>query len=249
MGHLLEHADPVHKITIIPRGQALGYTMSRPEEDHFLTTKNEMLDDLAVFLGGRVAEELMCDDITSGASNDLERATKMARQMVTRLGMSEELGTQVFGEADHQVFLGRDYADHQDYSEETARRIDVEVQRIMRQAHERAEKILTDHRDQLELMARVLLERETVEGAAVEALLEGRWDEFVASEEAEGEAPSSPAPSKKSRQSDEEIAAAAAAFAEAAVAAERSASDASVDAPRPTRRGNDVSRTKRRCGA
>ena len=231
VGHLLEHADPVHKITIIPRGQALGYTMSRPEEDHFLTTRNEMLDDLAVFLGGRVAEELMCDDITSGASNDLERATKMARQMVTRLGMSEELGTQVFGEADHQVFLGRDYADHQDYSEETARRIDVEVQRIMRQAHERAEKILTDHRDQLELMARVLLERETVEGAAVEALLEGRWDEFVASEEAEGDAPSSPAPSKKSRQSDEEIAAAAAAFAEAAVAAERSASDASVDAP------------------
>ncbi len=101
----------------------------------------------------------------------------------------------------------------------------------MLQAHERAEKILTDHRDQLELMARVLLERETVEGAAVEALLEGHWDEFVASEEAEGEAPSSPAPSKKSRQSDEEIAAAAAAFAEAAVAAERSASDASVDAP------------------
>lgn len=231
VGHLLEHADPVHKITIIPRGQALGYTMSRPEEDHFLTTKNEMLDDLAVFLGGRVAEELMCDDITSGASNDLERATKMARQMVTRLGMSEELGTQVFGEADHQVFLGRDYADHQDYSEETARRIDVEVQRIMRQAHERAEKILTDHREQLELMAQVLLERETVEGKAVEALLGGRWDEFVASEGVEGEAPSSSASSRKPKQSDEEIAAAAAAFAEAAVAAERSASDASVDAP------------------
>lgn len=231
VGHVLESSDPVHKISIISRGQALGYTMQLPAEDHFLKSRREMLDDLAVFLGGRVAEELMCDDITSGASNDLERATKMARQMVTRLGMSEELGTQVFGEADHQVFLGRDYADHQDYSEETARRIDVEVQRIMRQAHERAEKILTDHRDQLELMARVLLERETVEGAAVEALLEGRWDEFVASEEAEGEAPSSPAPSKKSRQSDEEIAAAATAFAEAAVAAERSASDASVDAP------------------
>lgn len=166
----------------------------------------------------------MCDDITSGASNDLERATKMARQMVTRLGMSEELGTQVFGEADHQVFLGRDYADHQDYSEETARRIDVEVQRIMRQAHERAEKILTDHRDQLELMARVLLERETVEGAAVEALLDGRWEEFVASEETDGGAAAQPAPAAKPRQSDEEIAAAAAAFAEAAVAAEEKAS-------------------------
>ena len=128
-------------------------------------------------------------------------------------------------------FLGRDYADHQDYSEETARRIDVEVQRIMRQAHERAEKILTDHREQLELMAQVLLERETVEGKAVEALLGGRWDEFVASEGVEGEAPSSSASSRKPKQSDEEIAAAAAAFAEAAVAAERSASDASVDAP------------------
>ena len=112
VGHILEHSDPVHKISIIARGQALGYTMQLPTEDHFLKTKNEMLDELAVFLGGRVAEELMCDDITSGASNDLERATKMAREMVTRLGMSKELGTQVFGEAQHQVFLGRDYADH-----------------------------------------------------------------------------------------------------------------------------------------
>ena len=112
VGHILEHSDPVHKISIVSRGQALGYTLQLPQEDHFLKTKNEMLDELAVFLGGRVAEELMCDDITSGASNDLERATKMAREMVTRLGMSEELGTQVFGEAQHQVFLGRDYADH-----------------------------------------------------------------------------------------------------------------------------------------
>ena len=106
VGHILEHSDPVHKISIVSRGQALGYTLQLPQEDHFLKTKNEMLDELAVFLGGRVAEELMCDDITSGASNDLERATKMAREMVTRLGMSEELGTQVFGEAQHQVFLG-----------------------------------------------------------------------------------------------------------------------------------------------
>ena len=127
VGHVLDNSDPVHKISIISRGQALGYTMQLPAEDHFLKSRREMLDELAVFLGGRVAEELMCDDITSGASNDLERATKMAREMVTRLGMSEELGTQVFGEAQHQVFLGRDYADHQDYSEETARRIDVEA--------------------------------------------------------------------------------------------------------------------------
>ena len=101
VGHVLENSDPVHKISIISRGQALGYTMQLPAEDHFLKSRREMLDDLAVFLGGRVAEELMCDDITSGASNDLERATKMAREMVTRLGMSDELGTQVFGEAQH----------------------------------------------------------------------------------------------------------------------------------------------------
>ena len=179
VGHILDNADPVHKISIISRGQALGYTMQLPAEDHFLKTRGEMLDELAVFLGGRTAEELMCDDVTSGASNDLERATKMAREMVTRLGMSEELGTQVFGEAQHQVFLGRDYADHQDYSEETARRIDSEVQRIMREAHERARAILDARRDQLDLMAKVLLERETVEGEAVVALLDNEWDSYL----------------------------------------------------------------------
>ena len=220
VGHVLEHSDPVHKITIIPRGQALGYTMQLPTEDHFLKTKNEMLDELAVFLGGRVAEELMCDDITSGASNDLERATKMAREMVTRLGMSEALGTQVFGEAQHQVFLGRDYADHQDYSEETARRIDTEVQRIMREAHERAEKILRDRSDQLKLMANVLLERETVEGDAVEALLDNTWDEFLAKEQAGGKDGSKPGDRRKPRMSDEELAEDAARFAAEAVAAD-----------------------------
>ncbi len=226
VGHVLEHSDPVHKITIIPRGQALGYTMQLPTEDHFLKTKNEMLDELAVFLGGRVAEELMCDDITSGASNDLERATKMAREMVTRMGMSDELGAQVFGEANHQVFLGRDYADHQDYSEETARRIDAEVQRIMREAHERAEKILRERADQLRLMAKVLLERETVEGEAVEALLNNTWDEYLEKEAAQGasSANAGGAARRRSRQSDEELAADAARFAEEAMAAERAGS-------------------------
>ena len=237
VGHILENANPVHKISIISRGQALGYTMQLPAEDHFLKTRGEMLDELAVFLGGRVAEELMCQDITSGASNDLERATKMAREMVTRLGMSDELGTQVFGEAQHQVFLGRDYADHQDYSEETARRIDAEVQRIMREAHARAEEILDARCDQLDLMARVLLERETVEGEAVDALLDNEWDAYLeregdiaaAKEERNAAAASGADPSvveaerarrAKPRQSDEEIAAEAAAFAEAAVAGE-----------------------------
>lgn len=237
VGHVLDNADPVHKISIISRGQALGYTMQLPAEDHFLKTRREMLDELAVFLGGRVAEELMCTDITSGASNDLERATKLAREMVTRLGMSEELGTQVFGEAQHQVFLGRDYADHQDYSEETARRIDTEVQRIMREAHERAVEILSARRDQLDLMAKVLLERETVEGEAVDALLNNEWDAYLeregdiaAAKEARNEAAANGADPAvveaerarraKPRQSDEEIAAEAAAFAQAAVADE-----------------------------
>ena len=179
----------------------------------------------------------MCTDITSGASNDLERATKLAREMVTRLGMSEELGTQVFGEAQHQVFLGRDYADHQDYSEETARRIDTEVQRIMREAHERAAEILSARRDQLDLMAKVLLERETVEGEAVDALLNNEWDAYLeregdiaAAKEARNEAAANGADPAvveaerarraRPRQSDEEIAAEAAAFAQAAVADE-----------------------------
>ena len=179
VGHILEHSDPVHKISIVSRGRALGYTLQLPQEDHFLKTKNEMLDESPCSWAVALAEELMCDDITSGASNDLERATKMAREMVTRLGMSEELGTQVFGEAQHQVFLGRDYADHRDYSEETARRIDIEVQRIMREAHRRAVEILMPVAISLDLMAKVLLERETVEGDAVNALLDNEWDAYL----------------------------------------------------------------------
>ena len=179
VGHVLENSDPVHKISIISRGQALGYTLQLPEEDHFLSTRNGMLDQIAVLLAGRTAEELFCDDITTGASNDLERATKMARQMVTRLGMSDALGAQVFGEAQHQVFLGRDYADHQDYSAETAKRIDDEVERTMREAHVRARRVLEEYRDRMVTMATVLLSHETVEGDAVNALLDGTWDEYL----------------------------------------------------------------------
>lgn len=180
VGHILENSDPVHKISIISRGQALGYTLQLPEEDHFLQTRDGMLDQIAVLLGGRTAEELFCDDITTGASNDLERATKLAREMVTRYGMSETLGVQVFGEAQHQVFLGRDYADHQDYSAETAKRIDDEVERIMREAHKRARAILNEHADRMNTMAEVLLDRETVEGDLARALLDGTWESYVA---------------------------------------------------------------------
>ena len=229
VGHVLDNADPVHKISIIARGQALGYTLSLPAEDRFLKTKNEMLDELAVLLGGRVAEELMCEDITSGASNDLERATQVAREMVTRYGMSDELGTQVFGEAQHQVFLGRDYANHQDYSELTAQRIDSEVQRIMKEAHDRAAAILDARREQLDLMCDVLLDRETVEGEAVEALLNNEWESYLereggilAQKEARNEAAGLGRSPRRKRQlkSDEELAAEAEAFAQAAMAAE-----------------------------
>ena len=187
VGHVLENSDPIHKISIVSRGQALGYTMQVPEEDHFLETRDGMLDQIAVLLAGRTAEELFCDDITTGASNDLERATKLARTMVTRYGMSDELGAQVFGEAQHEVFLGRDYANHQDYSAETAKRIDDEVERIMREGHGRARAVLDERRGQMDTMARVLLERETVEGEAVDALLEDRWGEYVTDEKGEAE--------------------------------------------------------------
>ena len=183
VGHTLPHADPVHKISIIARGRALGYTLSIPDEDKFLNSRNEIRDELAVLMGGRVAEEIFCDDITTGASNDLERATKMARAAVTQYAMSPNLGPQVFGEPNHEVFLGRDYGNSKDYSEETARRIDEEVARIMTEAHDRAYQVLTENMDQMHLMASVLLERETVDGEACQALLDNKWDEYLAHED------------------------------------------------------------------
>ena len=183
VGHTLPLADPVHKITIVPRGMALGYTMSIPDEDKFLVSRQEMLDDLAVFMGGRVAEEIFCGDITSGASNDLERATKIARNMVTQYGMSDELGQQTFGQPNHEVFLGRDYGNTQDYSPETAQRIDEEVARIMREAHDRAYDILSSRKEQMHTMARVLLERETVDGEACQALLDNTWEDYLSRED------------------------------------------------------------------
>ncbi len=184
VGHHMPKSDPVHKISIVSRGQALGYTLSLPTEDRFLTSRQEMLDDLAMFLGGRVAEEVSVGDVTTGASNDLERATKLARQMVTRFGMTEALGSQVYGEANHEVFLGRDYSANPDYSPETASRIDAEVSRIMKEAHDRAFRILSENKAQLDLMAEVLIDRETVDVEAVNALLDNKWDEFLEKEAA-----------------------------------------------------------------
>ena len=224
VGHVLDNSDPVHKISLVSRGRALGYTMQLPEEDRFLKTREEMLDEIAVLLGGRTAEELFCDDITPGASNDLERATKMAREMVTRYGMTEALGAQIFGEAQHEVFLGRDYANRQDYSAETAKRIDDEVERIMREAHERARSILEARREQMATMAEVLLERETVEGELAQALLDDRWAEYLAEHPEEAgktaEAPLPATPAEPEVPSEEELLAEARAAAEARMAAE-----------------------------
>ncbi len=182
VGHTLDHADPVHKISIVSRGRALGYTLSIPGEDKVLNTLSEMKDQMAVLMGGRVAEEIFRDDITTGASNDLERATKIARSIVTQYGMSP-LGTQVFGQPNHEVFLGRDYGNTQDYSDVTAKSIDEEVARILKEAHDRARQILVANVDQMNLMAGVLLERETVEGEACQALLDNKWDEYLEHED------------------------------------------------------------------
>ncbi len=183
VGHTLPKADPVHKISIISRGRALGYTLSVPDDDKVLNSVGEMQAELAVFMGGRVAEEIFCGDVTTGASNDLERATKMARSMVMQYGMSSDLGQQVFGEANHEVFLGRDYGTSQNYSDETAKRIDDEIARIMKEAHDTAYEILSSRKDQMDLMARVLMERETVDGEECTALLDNKWDEYLERED------------------------------------------------------------------
>jgi cell division protease FtsH len=190
VGHVLPHTDPIHKISIIARGQALGYTLALPTEDKFLQSRQQMLDTISMMLGGRVAEETAIGDITTGASNDIERATKIAKQMVMRYGMSEKLGPQTFGDAAHEVFLGRDFSANADYSPEVAYEIDKEVRRLIDESYETARRILTERREQLDLMAEVLIERETVDKKELEALLEDRWDEFLAEEAAaKGEEP------------------------------------------------------------
>jgi cell division protease FtsH len=173
VAYLLPNADPVHKITIIPRGRALGYTMTLPMEDKFLVTREEFIDELAMLLGGRVSEEIVFGDITTGAQNDLERATQIARQMVTEFGMSDLLGPLTLGQKQHEVFLGRDLSAQPDYSPQVAFEIDSEIRRLIDEAHDEALEILTDHRVHLDKMAEVLIERETIDKEELVALLEG----------------------------------------------------------------------------
>jgi cell division protease FtsH len=170
---VLPNADPVHKVTIISRGRALGYTMTLPMEDKVLVTREEMIDELAMLLGGRVAEEVVFGDITTGASNDLERATKIARQMVTEYGMSDQMGPLTLGTKQGEVFLGRDFASHPDYSDQVAFEIDSEIRRLIDEAHDEALEILTEHRESLEALAGALFERETLEKEEVRRILEG----------------------------------------------------------------------------
>ncbi len=169
---MLEHTEPLHKVTIIPRGPSLGSTMWLPEEDKYTTRKNELLDQLVVAMGGRVAEEIVFGDVTSGASGDIRMATGIARKMVCEWGMSEKLGMVEYGEHEDYVFLGRDISKSRNYSEETARLIDAEVKRLIDEAYARARDILTTHRDKLDAIAKGLMEYETLDGSQIREIIQ-----------------------------------------------------------------------------
>lgn len=186
--YFLPHADPVHKVTIIGRGSAGGYTMTLPEEERYVMTKSKLLDDLVDLLAGRAAEEIAIGEISTGAQNDLERVTRIARKMVMEWGMSDRLGPLTFGRPSGEdlVFLGRDISRDRNYSEEVAAAIDEEVRSIVETSHQRAVEILTKHRDKLDAVAQALLERETLEKEEFEAIMEGRpLEEVVTEEESE----------------------------------------------------------------
>ena len=172
VGHLLPHADPVHKVSIVARGQMGGYTRFVPPDDQYLTTKAQFEDMLATALGGRVSEELTFDEVTTGASNDLEHATRLARSMVTRYGMSDKLGPRTFGKREELIFLGREISEQRDYSDQTAQEIDQEVHDIVQRAHHAATELLTTHKAKLVQLARHLIKHETIEGEELKKLLE-----------------------------------------------------------------------------
>jgi cell division protease FtsH len=194
VGHLLPNCDPVHKISIISRGQALGYTISLPTEDKFLTSRAELTDTMAMTLGGRAAEEIVFGEITTGASNDLEKVTETAKQMVMRFGMSERLGPRVFGHDRGQPFLGREFSAEPDYSDEIAREIDDEIRRIVEAAHQTSKDLLNEKRDELDTISKILLERETIDAEQFIALLDGKPESEVFVDEEEPSQPAEPAP-------------------------------------------------------
>lgn len=181
VGMLLEHTDPVHKVTIIPRGRAGGYTLSLPKEDKYYATRSEMLDELKVLLGGRVAEAIVLKEISSGASNDLQRATQLARQMICEYGMSDNIGPVTFGHRQDQVFLGRDIARDKDYSEEVAAEIDKEVRSFMEDAYAATEQLLSENIDKLHVIAQALMEKETLDEEEINQLV--KYGHILSAEE------------------------------------------------------------------
>jgi cell division protease FtsH len=171
---LLPKTDPVHKVTIIPRGRALGVTMQLPEQDRYSMDRDRMLNTIAVLFGGRIAEEVFMNQMTTGASNDFERATSIARDMVTRYGMSDALGTMVYAENEGEVFLGRSITKTTNMSEETMRKVDSEIRRIIDEQYGVARKIIEDNREKIEAMTKALLEWETIDAEQIEDICQGR---------------------------------------------------------------------------
>jgi cell division protease FtsH len=174
LGKLLPHANPPHKVTILPRGMALGYTLPLPQEEKFTLTRGEILANITAILGGRVAEEIEFGEITTGAANDFEKATELARKMVTEFGMSDKLGPLTLGTKHGPVFLGRDLVESRNYSDEIAYEIDKEVRRIIDECYTRAQQVLTEHKATLERIAGALLERESLESDELDALIAGQ---------------------------------------------------------------------------
>ena len=173
VGKSIANADPIHKITIIPRGRALGLTFSLPTDDRYINKKDYIVTQLAIMLGGRQAEWLVFNERSTGCSNDIERATELARRMVCDWGMSEKMGPITFGKKDEEIFLGRSISQHRDYSEFTAQSIDGEVRRIVEEQITRVDKILLENRDKLELLARSVLEYEVLDGEEIDIVLRG----------------------------------------------------------------------------
>jgi cell division protease FtsH len=179
VGHFLEHTDPIHKITIVSRGQALGLTISLPGEDRYLTTRKALLEQIAMTMGGRAAEEIVFNEVTTGAANDIEKVTATAKQMVMRFGMSEKLGPRVLGRNQDTPFLGLSMSNEPDYSEEVAREIDDEIRRIIEDGHDIATRVLRDHLDDLHRISQILIEHETIDKDQFVALLAGESEESV----------------------------------------------------------------------
>jgi cell division protease FtsH len=171
---LMPKTDPVHKVTIIPRGRALGVTMQLPEQDRYSMDRDRLLSTIAVLFGGRIAEEVFMGQMTTGASNDFERATTIARSMVTQWGMSDEMGTMVYGENEGEVFLGRSITTHKNVSEATLQKVDQEIRKIIDQQYSLAKKLILDNRDKVEAMAKALMEWETIDADQINDIMAGK---------------------------------------------------------------------------